>query len=59
MKLLICASALLLLHGCASDPRYVPTDLPPPPRPRAPPAATAPIHPPGWFQQRLTEILSS
>ena len=59
MKFLICASVSLLLAGCASGPQYVPVDLPPLPKPKAPPAATAPIHPAGWFQQRLTEILSS
>jgi uncharacterized lipoprotein YajG len=59
MKSLICAAALLLLAGCASGPQYAPTELPPPPKPKAPPAATAPIHPPGWFQRELTRILSS
>jgi hypothetical protein len=29
MKLLLCVLVSLLLHGCASAPQYVPTDLPP------------------------------
>jgi hypothetical protein len=33
--------------------------LPPQPKPKAPPAATATIHPACWFLQRLTEILNS
>ena len=56
MKSLLLKIGLMLLDSCSTVTPSV-VELPPPPKPMAPEAAMAPIHPAGWFEKTLIEIL--
>ena len=54
MKNLLLLFSVFMLTACESAPE--PVDLPPPPNPKMPAAATAPIYPVGWYAKTSKEM---